>query len=221
MPERTCEVCGAVFWSPRLAKTCSEECFKKRKAKRNAEYMEEHREELKEYHKTYYQEIIKPVQKKLYARHKQALKKRYEQHKAERNARRREIYAGNGDKVREQNARWREQNRELKRQIDAKYREQHREEINRKARERRKFAELEFIIVEVDGQQIKLYKCPRMELKANKLPCGDRYHCWQDEPCKFIPKNKEPLRYGEHRSCVSWFVKSKTKPTFDELEDEV
>lgn len=206
MPDRVCEVCGAVFWSKRLAKTCSEECFKKRKARLNAEYVEQNREQVREYHKAYYQEVTKPVQKQLYALHKKALKARYEQHKDERNERRRAIYAGNKEAVQKKNAEWREKNREIKRAIDREYYAKHKEERVRQQREyyakrkdeiqrKRRFAVLEQTKVTVDGTTLTLFYCEKLKLKASRLPCGDRWQCWDGEPCQFIPKGKEPMSF--------------------------
>lgn len=206
MPDRVCVVCGKSFWSRRLAKTCSKECFKKRKAQLNAEYVEQHREQTREYHKAYYQTVTKPMQKELYAKHKEALKARYEQHKAERNARRRQIYAGRREAVKKQNAEWREQNREIKRAIDREYYAKHREERVRKQREyyeankekikrQRKFAGMEKTVVVVDGVELTLYYCERLKLKASHLPCGDRWQCWDKEPCKLIPRGKTPMSF--------------------------
>lgn len=220
MPERVCEICGAVFWSRSLAKTCSYECFKARKKALNAKYREEHGAELKEYLRTYYQEITKPVQKKLYAQHKAALKARYEKHKDERNARRRAQYAGDGEKVRQRNAAWKEKNREIKREIDRKYREKHRAQISAKAKERRLLAKQHKTeVIQIDGNTYTLLCCERLNCKMTTLPCGDRWQCWNPDKCKFVPNGKTPMKYTEMRTPTSWFQQSKVKPTFDEVEE--
>lgn len=221
MPERVCEICGAVFWSRSLAKTCSYECNQQRKKIRNAAYRAAHRDELKEYLRVYYQEVTKPVQKELYAQHKEALKARYEKHKDERNARRRARYAGDGERIRQQNAAWREKNREIKREIDRKYRAKHREALAVKAKLRRRFAGFKTETVVVDGQKFTLFHCERLNCKMTTLPCGDRWQCWNPEPCSLVPKGKPPLRYGEGRIASSWWQQSKVKPTFNETEDEI
>lgn len=199
MPELVCEICGKQFNSRWLSKTCSTDCAKERKRQRNAKYAAEHREQLKEYHSNYYQTVIKPVQKELYVLHKEALRERYEKHKEERNARRMARYAGNGEKIRQQNAAWREKNRELKRQIDARYREKFRDKINEQARLRRSMSDLDMFEVLVGEIKVTLYHCERLSLKAKHLPCGDRWQCWDKQPCKHIPKGKTPLKYGDDR----------------------
>lgn len=216
MPELVCEVCGKEFYSQWLSKTCSKECAKERKRLRNIKYAEEHREQIQAYHKNYYQTVIKPVQKQLYELHKEALQERYEKHKSERNARRRARYAGNGERVRQQNAAWREKNRELKRKIDARYREKFRDKINEQARIRRRMTGLDIVEIMMGEIKLILYKCDRLGLKARHLPCGDRWQCWDNEPCKRIPRGKTPLEYGEDRGTMSWFEKSKIKPVFEE-----
>lgn len=220
MPERVCEICGAVFWSRRLAKTCSDTCAKARKKARNDKYREEHSEELKAYLHAYYREVTKPVQKKLYEQHKEALKARYEKHKDERNARRRAIYAGDGEKIRQRNAAWREKNREIKREIDRKYREKHREKLAAKARARRLMAkQFKTEVVQLDGQTYTLFCCERLNCKMTTLPCGDRWQCWHPDKCQFVPPRKTPLQLAEIRTPTSWWQQSKVKPTFDVMEE--
>jgi len=39
---------------------------------------------------------------------------------------------------------------------------------------------------------ILLHSCPRMNVRAVSLPCGDRPECWAGSPCDRIPEGKEP-----------------------------
>lgn len=195
MPERVCEICGEVFWSPRLAKTCSTACAKERKKKKHDEWVANNKDKMADYMRSYYHEVIKPRQKEIYALYKDAIKERREQHKAERNARRRAVYAGRREEVLKQNAEWREQNKEIKKRIDREYREKNREEINRKARVRHRLRSLPTTTVEVDGKKLILFCCERLQLKSSRLPCGDKWQCWDKEPCQFIPKGKAELSF--------------------------
>lgn len=73
--------------------------------------------------------------------------------------------------------------------------------------------------VEVAGNKITLYECPKLHFKAANLPCGDRYECWMKPKCQHIPKGKEPMECGETRDPRSWWQRSKIKPILEDADE--
>lgn len=98
-----------------------------------------------------------------------------------------------------------DENRKRQIQKSSEYRKAHREHCKEyqknyyqtKLKAKRKLGKLPSTEVEVDGKKITLYECPRLRVKASKLPCGERWECFHNGRCSFVPKGKEPKTFEE------------------------
>lgn len=77
------------------------------------------------------------------------------------------------------------------------YREYQRNYYQTKLKQKRKVAKLNSTVVEVDGKKLVLYECPRLKVKSAKLPCGERWECFDNGRCKLVPKGKEEITFKD------------------------
>lgn len=96
-------------------------------------------------------------------------------------------------------------NRERKNQRDREhhrnnrewYREYQRNYYQTKLKKKRMLASLNQTEIEVDGNKIVLYECPRIGVKASNLPCGERWECFHNGKCPLVPKGKEEITFKD------------------------
>lgn len=179
--DRTCERCGAVF----------------RTRCHTAKYCYECRPKLqKEYARRSYLRLVESHGEVRRARDRERARVYREENPEKCREAQRRWKQANSDYIREYNRAWRDEHRDhvraLQRESYRRNRAARADIDNARQRLRKGTVQDSDTFLDLAARAGKLMECPRLHIKAMRLPCGDRIECFGNPRCPHCPEDRDP-----------------------------